>query len=96
MTNTNTPHDSGYKHLFSHPEMVKDLLQGFVPQDWVKELDFSTLEKMPDHYVSDDLRHREDDIMWQYCGSRTPQDLLHIVGYLLKEKYNPSPERANK
>jgi len=26
-----TSHDSGYKQLFSHPQMVRDLLLGFVP-----------------------------------------------------------------
>lgn len=42
-----TDHDHGYKRLFSHPEMVKDLLCGFVAEPWVTELDFSTLEKYP-------------------------------------------------
>ena len=27
-----TDHDHGYKRLFSHPEMVRDLLVGFVRQ----------------------------------------------------------------
>ena len=26
-------HDSGYKLLFSHPAMVRDLLRGFVQED---------------------------------------------------------------
>lgn len=38
-------HDHSYKLLFTHPEMVADLLRGFVREDWVAELDFSTLEK---------------------------------------------------
>jgi hypothetical protein len=59
------PHDSGYKLLFSHPEMVTDLLTGFVHEDWVKELDFTTLEKRSGSYVSDDLRPRADDIVWR-------------------------------
>ena len=44
------PHDSGYKLLFSHPAMVVDLLNGFVAEDWVRELDFSTLEKQSGSY----------------------------------------------
>jgi len=28
-----TQHDNSYKLLFSHPEMVKDLLIGFVKRD---------------------------------------------------------------
>ncbi|MFM8330126.1 MAG: Rpn family recombination-promoting nuclease/putative transposase [Candidatus Methylumidiphilus sp.] len=51
-------HDPAYKLLFSHAEMVADLLRGFVHEDWVAELDFSTLEKCHGHYVSDRLRKR--------------------------------------
>ncbi len=29
-----TDHDHGYKRLFSHPEMIRDLLRGFVPELW--------------------------------------------------------------
>lgn len=58
-------HDHSYKLLFTHPEMVADLLRGFVREDWVAELDFSTLEKAGGSYVSDDLREREDDIIWR-------------------------------
>lgn len=29
-------HDHSYKLLFSHPEMVRDLLTGFVKEDWVE------------------------------------------------------------
>ena len=58
-------HDHSYKLLFSHPEMVRDLLTGFVREDWVAGLDFDTLEKMSGSYVSDDLREREDDVIWR-------------------------------
>ena len=56
-------HDQSYKLLFSHKKMVIDLLQGFVKQDWISQLDFSTLEKVSGSYVTDDLRDREDDII---------------------------------
>ena len=58
-------HDHSYKLLFSHPEMVADLLRGFVLEDWVKDLDFATLERVSGGYVADDLREREDDIVWR-------------------------------
>ena len=57
--------DHSYKLLFSHPEMIRDLLRGFVREDWVKDLDFNTLERMNGSYVSDDLRDREDDVVWR-------------------------------
>ena len=49
-------HDHSYKNLFSHPKMVADLLKGFVHEDWVQQLDFSTLEKLNSSYITDDLR----------------------------------------
>lgn len=58
-------HDKSYKLLFSHAEMVEDLLRGFVREDWVADLDFATLERAGNSYVSDDLRERMDDIVWR-------------------------------
>ena len=58
-------HDGGYKLLFSHPEMVADLLRGFVREDWVRDLDFSTLEKVPGSYVTPELSNRESDVVWR-------------------------------
>jgi predicted transposase/invertase (TIGR01784 family) len=82
-------HDSGYKLLFSHPEMVEDLIRGFVHEDWVRELDFSTLTKVPGNYVAPNLSTRESDVVWRlrWKGDR----VLYI--YLLMEfqsKVDPS------
>ena len=73
-------HDHSYKLLFSHPEMVADLLRGFVHEPWVGGLDFASLEKVSGSYVTDDLREREDDIIWRV---RWGHDWLYV--YLLLE-----------
>jgi hypothetical protein len=58
-------HDNSYKLLFSHPEMVVDLLLGFVKEPWIHELDFSTLEPVKTTFDTDDLRGRFDDVIWR-------------------------------
>ncbi len=58
-------HDASYKYLFSAPEMVRDLINGFIPDPWLQSLDYATLEKVPGSYVTDDLRHRSDDVVWR-------------------------------
>jgi predicted transposase/invertase (TIGR01784 family) len=73
-------HDNSYKLLFSEPEIVADLLKGFVHESWVAYLDFSTLEKISTHFISDDLRSREDDIIWRV---KCKDEWLYI--YLLIE-----------
>ena len=62
---TGDTHDSSYKLLFSHPEMIADLLRGYVRQPWVAQLDFTSLERADGHYVTADLREREDDLIWR-------------------------------
>lgn len=76
-------HDHAYKSIFSHPRVVMDLLRGFVHEDWVTRLDFSTLEKQNGHYVSDDLRDREDDLVWRVRLRGGDGEWLYV--YLLLE-----------
>jgi predicted transposase/invertase (TIGR01784 family) len=77
-------HDNAYKHLFSHPQAVRDLLRGFVEEDWVALLDFDTLEKVAGSYVTDDLRDREDDLIWRIRMKGAEADEWLYV-YLLLE-----------
>src|SRR5215208_1367947 len=58
-------HDHSYKLLFSHTAMVADLLRDFVHEDWVRELDFSTLERVEGSFVTHELHERESDIIWR-------------------------------
>lgn len=60
-------HDPSYKLLFSHRELVADLLRGFVREPWVAQLDLSTLQRPRESGISHDLREREDDLIWRVC-----------------------------
>ena len=73
-------HDRSYKLIFSHRDMVEDLLRGFVHEPWVQGLDFSTLERVNGTYVTDDLLDRADDIIWRV---RWGHEWLYV--YLLLE-----------
>ena len=58
-------HDRGYKLLFSDPTLLEDLLRGFLPEDWTGRLDFTTLERVGNSFVSADLRERHSDVIWR-------------------------------
>ena len=65
------PHDAACKLLFSFPAMVRDLLAGFFPREWVEELDLPTLERWPESTVSDDLLQRHRAWVWRVrCRDR--------------------------
>ena len=57
--------DPNYKRLFSFPRMAGDLLRAFLPGEVLAELDFSSLDKLPAEYVSDELLQRHGDCVWR-------------------------------
>ena len=57
--------DSDYKHLFSCPEVVRDLLKGYVPGKWLNDVDFSTLIHVNGSYVSESGKQRHDDVVYR-------------------------------
>jgi predicted transposase/invertase (TIGR01784 family) len=75
-----TTHDNAYKNIFSHRQVVADLLTGFVNEDWVRAVDLSTLDRRSGSFISDDLRDREDDLIWRV---RRGDEMAYV--YLLLE-----------
>jgi|SRR5882724_13074418 len=76
-------HDSGYKLLFSHPQMVEELLRGFVHESWVEDLDYGSLEPAETSFTSDDLRERYGDRVWRLRWRGGERGWLYL--YLLLE-----------
>ncbi|ALG67928.1 Rpn family recombination-promoting nuclease/putative transposase [Beggiatoa leptomitoformis] len=73
-------HDTSYKLLFSYPEMVKDLLTGFVHEKWVENVDFNTLEPYKTDFISEKFHSRNDDLIWRV---RYQENWLYI--YIILE-----------
>ena len=80
MARNGPDHDGGYRHLFSHPRMIADLLRGFVHEPWVEGLDLATLERVEGRHLSDALERREEDIVWR---ARWGEEWVYV--YLLLE-----------
>ena len=64
------PHDRAWKRLFSFPDLVRDLLAGFILREWATDLDLATLAPWSTAPVSDGLRERLQDRVWRVRGSR--------------------------
>ncbi len=58
-------HDTRYKKLFKNPILVEELLTSFVKEPFIKELDFSTLEKLDKSFVSDNFKNKESDMIYK-------------------------------
>ena len=58
-------HDSGYKKLFSNRTIFRQLIETFIEEDWVKELDFSSCETLDKSFISDHYKETESDLIYQ-------------------------------
>ena len=57
--------DPTYRRLFAFPRMVEDLLRAVVRGDWIDEVDFRTLRKLPADHVGDQGMQRRGDAAWK-------------------------------
>lgn len=73
-------HDLGYKLLFAHPELVRELLAVFTPLASVGTLDTTCFERINPSYVSDTMAARMDDLVWRV---RVGEQWLYV--YILLE-----------
>ena len=63
--------DPIYKPLFSFKRLVADLLRAVGHPDWLGEVDFDTLDKLPAEYVGDMWQQRRDTV-GGYAGDARP------------------------
>ncbi|WP_343731522.1 Rpn family recombination-promoting nuclease/putative transposase [Duganella sp.] len=57
--------DALYKQLFSHPEIVRDLVAGFLPAEWAQQLEVGAFERVNASYASDEGKARHEDVVWR-------------------------------
>ncbi|MEA3644347.1 MAG: Rpn family recombination-promoting nuclease/putative transposase, partial [Lamprobacter sp.] len=57
-------HDTGYKALFSHPEFVQQLIEGFAPAEIASLMDFSTLKNHSGNDITPLFEERFEDVVW--------------------------------
>ncbi|MDQ1920070.1 Rpn family recombination-promoting nuclease/putative transposase [Massilia pseudoviolaceinigra] len=73
-------HDLGYRSLFAHPELVRELITEFTSFKLLDEVALSAFERVNPAYVSERLSARQDDIVWRV---RIGEQCLYV--YILLE-----------
>ncbi|WP_229262257.1 Rpn family recombination-promoting nuclease/putative transposase [Duganella guangzhouensis] len=76
-----------YKQLFSHPELVRDLLACVIAADWAQALPTSAFERVNASYTSDHGKSRHQDVVWR---ASIGGEWVYV--YILLE-FQSSPER---
>ena len=65
-------HDVGYKKLFSNPVYLEQLLTCFVEEDFIQELDFSTLERLDKSFITEEFKEKESDLIYKINFKEKP------------------------
>jgi hypothetical protein len=73
-----TDHDGLYHLLYAHPEMVTELLQGFVAEPWLAELDLARMERINAKFHAESGLRRDGDIVWR-IPMRDGRDAFLVV-----------------
>ena len=87
MTGERFPHDAAYKRFFRNRDMVASLLRSFVPEPFIADLDFETLEPYPTAHVTDDFRERHNDSIWRVRWKDRDLYLLFLLEYQSDEDW---------
>lgn len=75
-------HDTGYKELFSHPEFVQQLIEGFAPPEIAGLMDFETLRVHSGNYITPLFEEKLEDVVWSvaiHWQGVTSQVYLYIL-----------------
>lgn len=81
-------HDALYHQLFSHPEMVAQLLREFVAEPWLDALDLSAMERVSTSFHGRGDRRRQGDVAW-----RIPLKAGGETYLLLMLEFQSKPDR---
>ena len=81
-------HDTLYHRLFSHPEMVTQLLREFVAEPWLADLDLASMQRVNAKFHAITGQRRESDVIWR-IPLRTGGDAY----LLLMLEFQSTPDR---
>ena len=72
-------HDYGYKDLFSHPQILKELLLSCVTEPWVADLDFSQASLVDKSFITPSKKKLESDLIWRIPLTSGTEVYLYIL-----------------
>lgn len=82
--------DGGYRSLFSHPRMVRDLFRGFLAEEWIGWLDLDSLERQEARRREPPLDRLDEVLIWRLRW----QGGSAWVHFLLRPQREPDPAMA--
>lgn len=74
-------HDKGYKRLFSNQRIFRQLIESFVSEPWVDDLDFDQCQRIDKSFISDHYKETESDLVYQVGFKGSPAYIYLLVEF---------------
>jgi predicted transposase/invertase (TIGR01784 family) len=83
------PHDPTYRRLFTHPQLLRELLEDFVGEEVTGELDFERPEQLDTAFITESLYRRVPDLLWKIPRRKSEQAVYIYVLLELQSRVDP-------
>jgi len=88
-------HDKGYKRLLKNKRIFRELIETFVTEAWVKELDFDTCETLDKSFISDHYKETASDLIYKIKRNQRESYVVILMEFKSKVERFISLHLAN-
>ena len=71
--------DKTWRELFSHPDMLKELMEGFIAEEFIKEINFEKIEKLNNTYITKKFKKRETDLIVKLLTYKGVETYIYLL-----------------
>ena len=71
--------DKTWRKFFSHPDMLKELLEGYIAEEFIREINFEKIEKLNNTYITKKFKKRETDLIVKLLTYKGVETYIYLL-----------------
>ena len=71
--------DKTWRKFFSHPDMLKELLEGFIAEEFIREINFEKIKKLNNTYINKKFKKRETDLIVKLLTYKGVETYIYLL-----------------
>ena len=71
--------DKTWRKFFSHPDMLKELLEGYIAEEFIREINFEKIQKLNNTYINKKFKKRETDLIVKLLTYKGVETYIYLL-----------------